>query len=193
MATSADIETALVAAVASAIYPVAGTAFPGKVTIARGWPTEADIKNAISAGANLVGIYAVEAMARDVTRSQRYWQSLSAGVGAMEVGRVEQVFRLDIWAASPALRDALLALLEPALKYQLRYNMPDGSLATLMLMQPGGPNDRPSRADEWAQSLALTFQYSLIATQAQPVVTTINVTETLNTVLVTDTQTSKES
>lgn len=190
MANSADIENALVAAVAALIYPPNGPPFAGKVTIARGWPTEADIRNAIGAGAHLIGIYAVEAMARDVTRTQRYWQSVSAGVGAMEVGRVEQVFRLDLWAASPDARDALLALLEPALKYQLRYTMPDGSVATQMLMQPGGPNDRPARADEWAQSLALTFQYSIITIQTQPVVTTITVAETLNTGLTITTQTS---
>lgn len=171
MANSADIETALVDAVAAVLYPASGPAFGTKVSVARGWPTEADIRAATSTGASLIGIYAVAAMARDVTSTLRRWQCLSPGVGAMEVGRVEQGFRLDIWAATPDNRDALLKALEPALKFNTRYHLPDGTTATLMKLQPGGPDDRPSRIDEWAQSLELTLQYPIFYTEAQSVAT----------------------
>ena len=184
MANSADIETALVNAVAGVLYPAAGPAVASIVTIARGWPTEADIRNATGTGASLIGIYAVAGMARDVTTTLRRWQTISPGLGAMEVGRIEQDFRLDIWAPNPDSRDTLLGLLEPALKYQTRYALPDGTIATLMRVQAGGPNDRPSRADEWAQSLEITLQYSIFYTQAQTAVTSI---PTITTTVITET------
>lgn len=177
MATSADIETALVNAVAGMLYPASGPAFAGTVIVARGWPTEADIRNAVGQGADLIGVYAMTGDARDVTKTLRYWQEISPGRGVMEVGRIEQSFRLDIWACTENARDALLDLLEPALRVQIRYTLPDGSVATLMNMSATGPNDRPSRADEWAQSFELRFQYPILYTQDQPVVTSVTVVE----------------
>ena len=160
--------------------PVPAQRFPANVAICRGWPTEADVQKAVSTGANLIGIYAVEAMARDVTTALRYWQSLSPTLGVMEVARLEQSFRLQIWASNPDTRDALLGRLLPALKFQIRYAMPDGSTATLMRIQAGGPDDRPSRADEWAQNIDLIMQYPVLYTQTQKAVTdascTVNVT-----------------
>lgn len=178
MASSADIETALVNAIAGMLYPASAPAFDGKVTVARGWPTEADIRNATANGANLVGVYAVAESALDVTKAMRNWQMISPGCGALEVGRVKQNFRLDIWAATPDARDAMLNLLETTLKFTIRYPLPDGSTATLMNMRVAGPNDRPSRVDEWAQSIELQLQYPLLYAQAQPVVTSINIVET---------------
>ena len=183
MASSADIETALVNAMAAALYPANATGFAGQVSIARGWPTEADIRLAVGNGVSLIGIYAVAGMARDITTSLRRWQTSSLGYGAQEVSRIEQSFRLDLWAVSPTIRDALLGLLEPALKAQPRYPMPDGSTATLMKLMPGGPNDRPSRADEWAQSLELIFHYPIILTQPQPVMTNAILNELPPTIL----------
>ena len=177
MASSADIETTLVDMIASVLYPASGPAFDGKVSVARGWPTEADIRNAVGNGAHLIGVYAVPQTARDVTKSLRYWRVLSPGYGVLEVGRIEQNFRIDIWASTPDARDDILTLLEPALKFKIRYILPDDSIATLMNMRVAGPNDRPSRVDEWAQSFELQFQYPLLYAQAQTVVTSINLAE----------------
>lgn len=189
MATSADIEIALVKAVAAILYPQGGVAFAKTVTVARGWPTEADIRNAISHQTNLIGIYAVAGMSRDATSALRYWQEVSPGVAAMEVGRIEQSFRLDLWACTPDIRDALLAWLLPPLKFQTRYAMPDGSTAILLKLQETGPNDRPSHADEWAQSFELTVQYPVIYTQTQPVVNKITQATRMNDGLTITTQT----
>lgn len=170
MASSADIETALVNAVAGVLYPDSGPAFAGTVSVARGWPTEADVRKAVTAGAHLIGIYAVSGMSRDVTKTLRNWQPVGNGMGAIEVARIEQIFRLDIWASTPDARDSLLGRLIPALKFQTRYALPDGTTATLMRSQAGGPNDRPSRADEWAQSIDLMLQYPIFYTETQTAV-----------------------
>lgn len=195
MATSADIETALVTAVAAVLYPQGGVAFAGTVSVARGWPTEADIRTAMGAQTSLIGIYAVSGMTKEVVCALRYWQQARPGVAAMEVGRIEQGFRLDLWACTPDVRDELLTWLIPALKFQTRYTMPDGSTATLLRLQATGPDDRPSRADEWAQSLELTIQYPVIYTQPQPVVTQITQATTINEglTIITQTPTQQES
>ena len=170
MASSADIETALVNAVASALYPQAGPEFAQAVTIARGWPTEADLRAAIAIPANLVGVYALSETVKDITTSLRQWQCVSPGVGALEVGRMEQVFQLDIWATTPSIRDALLTLLQSALKFKMRYELPDGSVATMMKLLTLEPDDKTSRAYEWAQSLQITIQYPVLYTQVQSIV-----------------------
>lgn len=174
MATSADIETVLTSYVAGLLYPEDGPAFVPSFCIARGWPTEADIRKAISQQAGLVGVYAMAETAKDITTTLRCWKTISPGMGVMEIGRMMQVFRLDIWAPTPQSRDAMLAVLMPGLKVKTRYALPDNSVATLMKLQVTGPDDRPSHADEWAQSLELTMQYPLLYTQAQPVVTDIS-------------------
>lgn len=184
MASSADIETALVNAVAAALYPEGGSTFPSSVSVSRGWPTEADVRKAVSANSHLIGVYAVAGMSRDKTKTLRNWQALSDGVGAVEVGRIEQIFRLQIWASDPDTRDMLLGKLVPPLKFQTRYLMPDGSTATLMRIQIGGPNDRPSRADEWAQSIDLMFEYPIFFTEAQ---TELTSAPTLNNTVNTET------
>lgn len=176
MANSADIETVLVKTVAEILYPPVGLAFATQVSVARGWPTEADIRQAVNMNMALVGIYAVENLAKDATITLRCWKTLSPGIGVMEVGRIEQVFKIDIWAPNPDSRDALLKTLEPALKFQTRYKLTDGSVATLMKLQANGPDDRPARADEWQQSLALTMQYPVLYTQMQPMSQTSQVT-----------------
>lgn len=189
MASSADIENALVIAVSDILYPPSGAQFPSAVIVSRGCPTEADIRAAVGAKNHLIGIYAVPGMSRDSTKLLRSWQTTSNGAGAMEVGRIEQIFRLDIWASDLETRDALLGVLLPALRFQTRYNLPDGTVATLMRLQSGGPNDWPSRAKEWEQSIDLMFQYPVIYTQAQPAVTQVTVTETINDGLTITTQT----
>lgn len=180
MATSADIETVLTDYVAGLLYPEAGTACATSFCIARGWPTEADIRKAVSQQAGLVGVYAMAETAKDITTNLRRWQTISPGIGGMEVGRVVQSFRLDIWAPTPQSRDALLTLLLPGLKAQLRYALPDGSMATMVKLQLTGPDDRPARADEWAQSVELTLQYPLLYTQAQAVVVAAQADLTVN-------------
>lgn len=179
MATSADIEAALVIAVGAILYPATGAQFPSAVIVSRGWPTEADIRAAVGAKNHLIGIYAVPGMSRDSTKLLRQWQDTGNGSGAMQVGQIEQIFRLDIWASDPDSRDAILSWLLGALRFQTRYTLPDGTIATLMHLQSGGPNDRPSRADEWEQSIDLMFQYPVIYTQAQPATTQITVSKTL--------------
>lgn len=173
MASVADIETALVNAVTAVFNPAAGQTFAQNVSIARGWPTQADLRAATSAPTNLIGIYALGETAKDITTSLRQWQELSPGTGALEVGRIEQVFRLDIWAASPASRDELLNIISPALKFQRRYALGDGSVATMMKMVTLAPDDKTARANEWAQSLDITMQYSVIYTQAQSIVSSL--------------------
>lgn len=170
MASSADIETALVNAVTGVLYPNSMPVFAQAVSIARGWPTQADLRAATTASTNLIGVYALSETAKDITTSLRQWQELSPGIGALEVGRIEQVFRIDIWAASPNSRDGLLNIIQPALKFQKRYDLEGGSVATLMKMITLGPDDKTARANEWVQSLDITMQYPVIFTQAQSIV-----------------------
>lgn len=189
MASSADIETTLMMTVNDIVHPAAGPLLPNNITIMRGWPTEADVRKAVANKAHMIGIYAVAGMSRDITKTMRAWQDLGGGVSAMEVGRIEQLFRLQIWASSRLARDTLLGALLPPLKFQLRYPLPDGTVATLMKLEASGPNDQPARADEWAQNIDLMFQYPVIYTQTQPIVTQITQTTTIDTGLTLTTQT----
>lgn len=170
MASQADIETVLVNVIAALLNPQQGQALDPNVTIARGWPTEADIRTAVGQKICLIGVYAHQQAAKDITTNLRCWRTLSPGVGALEVGRMEQVFKLDLWAPTPDRRDALCGALMSALRTQLRYALPDGSTATLSKLELTGPNDLPARADEWAQSLEITLIYPVLLVQEQVVV-----------------------
>jgi hypothetical protein len=77
MADASDVETALVALIVGIVYPngtssasVANT----EISVERGWPTEADIRNASSANIQLIRVHAMAGMSRDAERYFRSWQ-----------------------------------------------------------------------------------------------------------------------
>jgi hypothetical protein len=78
MADSSDIETALVALIVSAVYPN-GTSQPSvvnaKTSVDRGWPTEADVRNAVAAATQLIRVHAISGMSKDTERYFRVWQT----------------------------------------------------------------------------------------------------------------------
>ena len=76
MADSSDVEQALVNLIGAALYPN-GTSQPSIVgtlcTVQRGWPTEADVREAQAAKSVLIRVHAVRGMSREVTRYPREW------------------------------------------------------------------------------------------------------------------------
>jgi hypothetical protein len=77
MADSADVENAIEAMLSAALYPN-GTGAPSligsTISIHRGWPTEANIATATSAGSTWIAIHADKAMSKDATRYLPTWQ-----------------------------------------------------------------------------------------------------------------------
>jgi hypothetical protein len=253
MADSADVEAAIVGVIVSALYPNGTTAasiVSAKISVDRGWPTEADVRTAVGAGTQLIRVHAVSGMSRDAERYLSVWQcgasqtttltatlaghivtiggtvtageiiavlsggiaythlalatdtlttiaaSLAASVpgasatgavltlpatgalqavdavsgstASLEVGRQKQVFSISVWATTPALRDSIFSALMPGVAANFRLTMPDGSVATRMGMQTGGPNDIPSRANVWARDLRVTWDYPIVQSMASP-------------------------
>ena len=253
MADSSDVESAIVGVIVSALYP-SGTGQPSIVgpiiNVARGWPTEADIRNAVGAGTQIIRVYAINGMSRNDMRYFTTWQYaapaattlvatltgsqitfsgtvtageivgvLSAGVGYtyvvqandtlttiatgvaaavpgasstgavvtlpatggnpgsdvatgasawQEVGRQKQFFTIAGWATTPALRDAIFSALMAAIATSYRLTMPDGTTATQFDLQTSGPNDVPSRADEWARTLRVGWDFAIANTVNAP-------------------------
>lgn len=91
---------------------------------------------------------------------------VSGGTAAIEVGRSQQVFAVSAWCPTPALRDGLFAALSPALRYDYRLALPDGTTATLLGVSGDGPDDVPSRMQMFRRDLRLTYDYPLIYTSA---------------------------
>ncbi len=80
MADQSDVENAIVALIAQALYPN-GTAQPSvtgvQCSVARGWPTEAGVNAAVNAGNILVTVHQRSGFSRDATRYSRKAFSLS--------------------------------------------------------------------------------------------------------------------
>lgn len=81
MADASDIETALVSLIVGALYPI-GIGSPSVVgqtcSVERGWPTEADIRNATAAETQLIRVHALEGMGSD---SERYFRMAETTAG----------------------------------------------------------------------------------------------------------------
>ena len=97
MADQADVETALAAIVANALYP-AGTAATSVVgagvKIYRGWPTAPVLDADLAAGMAHVSVSTTDAAVKNVTRYPRVWQNLTPATGtlAASVNGVEANF-----------------------------------------------------------------------------------------------------
>ncbi|HTQ70972.1 MAG TPA: hypothetical protein VMH92_05700 [Acidocella sp.] len=83
MADSSDVEQALVALVVATLYP-AGTSSPSaiagtpKISVERGWPTEADVRAAVTGSIQLIRIHAIPGMARNAARYEWQWSAPAA-------------------------------------------------------------------------------------------------------------------
>ncbi|HQT38369.1 MAG TPA: hypothetical protein PK231_03015 [Acidocella sp.] len=263
MAGQADVETAIVNLVAGALYPN-GTGQPSvagvQCSVARGWPTEAGVNDAVNAGNVLITVHQRAGFSRDATRYSRAAFTVSqiaptltatlsgfavtfggtvtagntvgvlsasvaythvatstdtlstiasalastipgatasgavltlpagnaapgvvvvnGGVVGIEVGRQQAGFSVDVWAPSPALRDAIFATLEPAIPYSFRLTLADGSIATLMQFQESGPDDLPSREKMFRRNLLCIYDYPLIYTSTAQAAAAILVNST---------------
>lgn len=258
MADTSDVEAAIVSLLSPVFYPN-GTGAPSvlgaAVNIERGWPTEADIRSATSAGMTLVRVHALTGLSRDVTRFERDYidqpqsaptltatlsgfqvtfggtpaagqfvgvisngtgyayavqasdtlTSIAAALAAsisgasssgavltlpsggpvpvarvdqsgnsvVEAGRIQQVFNVVTWAPTPALRDTAMSYQLGALSYNYRMTLGDtaSSIATLMDVQASGPDDIPSRANEWRRDIRLTIDFPVSYVLVAPPVT----------------------
>ncbi len=89
---------------------------------------------------------------------------VNGGTSSVEVGRQQSGFSIEVWASSPAQRDAVMNYLRPALEYSFRMTLADGTIATLMSFQETGPDDLPSREKMFHRSLMAVFDYPIVYT-----------------------------
>ena len=77
MADLSDVEQALLAAIAAAVYPE-GTAQPSivgsPVKLYRGWPTQLGLNSDLSAGCQTITVFSDPKQARETTRYPRIWK-----------------------------------------------------------------------------------------------------------------------
>ena len=87
----------------------------------------------------------------------------SPGTAELEVGRQVQMFSVTVWATTPAYRDAIGAALTAAFAQTYRLTLSDGTIATRVgsSLQIGGPQDLPSRAQEWRRDYRIAWDYGL--------------------------------
>ena len=100
-----------------------------------------------------------------------------SGSSLIEGGREEQLFSIITWAISPDIRDSIMQTIYPALAYNYRLALPDGTIATLMDIQASGPDDRPARASMWRRDIRCNYDYPVTYVQSYPPVTstTLNI------------------
>ena len=91
MADTGDVETALVALLDAALYP-SGDSNPSvigsSVNIARGWPTEADLRAAVSNGSSLLRVYGIPNLSKDDTRYQRVWRAAPSAASTLTASAI---------------------------------------------------------------------------------------------------------
>ncbi len=91
---------------------------------------------------------------------------VNGGTASLEVGRMQQGFAVSVWAPSPGVRDSLMSLIWPAMKYTYRLTLSDGTVATLMQGPGSGPDDVPSREQMFRRDLHLIYDYPIVYSQA---------------------------
>jgi len=88
MADQSDVETALVNAIAQAIYPE-GPSFPGVISVPcriyRGWPDSAALDNDLKAGWVNISVFPLSVGMRNTTRYMDFWQLLADQPPTLEV------------------------------------------------------------------------------------------------------------
>lgn len=97
---------------------------------------------------------------------------------AIEVGRVEQVFQITVWANSPTNRKAIASLVVPALMQAHFLTLADGSAARLILKSQRD-DDVPQKELLYRRDIMVTVEYaetaSVTATQVVDIVENIAV------------------
>lgn len=97
---------------------------------------------------------------------------------AIEVGRVEQVFQITLWANSPANRKAIASLIVPAIMQSHFLTLADGSAARLILKSQRD-DDVPQKELLYRRDIMATVEYaetaSVTATQVVDIVENIAV------------------
>ena len=103
MADLSDVESALVAAIAQALYPN-GTGQPSAITapckVFRGWPTPAELMADLKAGTVIVSVFPL-AVEQNVSRFQRRWRELPLPVATLTVAVSGNVVSLGGAPSSP--------------------------------------------------------------------------------------------
>lgn len=82
---------------------------------------------------------------------------------SIEVGRVEQVFQITVWANSPANRKAIASLIVPALMQNHFLTLADGSAARLILKSQRD-DDVPQKELLYRRDIMATVEYAETAT-----------------------------
>lgn len=122
--------------------------------------------------------------------------ALNANVGIVagvirEVKRQIRYLRIVLWCSTPPIRDALGALLDPALAANIWLTMPDGTGARLQSNTSGiagsGPDDDPQKALLYRRDLVYTVEYSTSQMQAAEQITALTaaLTETTSNTTIT--------
>ena len=100
------------------------------------------------------------------------------GSSIQEVARQIRHLQVNIWAPTPAIRDAAAKLLVPALRSTLRLSMPDGSSVRVMTDSDGDDNDGDQKEIVYRRMIPVPVEYATTNTSetATVVVTHSNVT-----------------
>lgn len=97
---------------------------------------------------------------------------------SIEVGRVEQVFQITVWANSPTNRKAIASLIVPALMQSHFLTLADGSAARLILKSQRD-DDVPQKELLYRRDIMVTVEYvetaAVTATQVVDIVENIAV------------------
>lgn len=86
-----------------------------------------------------------------------------AGSQTIEVGRVEQVFQITVWANTPANRKAIASLLAPAIMQNHFLTLADGTSARLILKSQRD-DDVPQKELLYRRDIFVTVEYVETAT-----------------------------
>ena len=105
---------------------------------------------------------------------------VNGGTSAAETAREQGGFGVDVWAPSPALRDAVFAYLPPAITYNYRMTLADSTVATLTGFQEAGPDDMPSREKMFRRNLLCFYDWPVVYTSANQAVAALIQTLSIN-------------
>lgn len=99
------------------------------------------------------------------------------GSQVIEIGRVEQVFQITVWANTPANRKAIASLLAPAIMQAHFMTLADGSAARLILKSQRD-DDVPQKELLYRRDIFVTVEY--VETETVTATTVVDIVENIS-------------
>lgn len=100
------------------------------------------------------------------------------GTSIKEVSRQTRVLQVNIWAPTPAIRDAAAKLLVPVLRDTIRLAMPDGGGARLMTAGDGDDDDGDQKEQLFRRLIPVPVEYATTLVSQDPTVTALTINTT---------------